>query len=91
MEEVSSLVTAVEVVTTEVEVLVLVTKRGSVNLLLRTMFWNIYLPTYVEVIVVTTLVVAGLKAVYTEVITVGEVEVQVDGLYFVVVTTLVTG
>lgn len=91
MEEVSSLVTAVEVVTTEVEVLVLVTKRGSVNLLLRTMFWNIYLPTYVEVIAVTTLVVAGLKAVYTEVITVGEVEVQVDGLYFVVVTTLVTG
>jgi hypothetical protein len=43
------------------------------------------------VIVVTTLVVAGLNAVYTEVITVGEVEVQVDGLYFVVVTTLVTG
>jgi hypothetical protein len=43
------------------------------------------------VIVVTTEVVAGLNAVYTEVITVGEVEVQVDGLYFVVVTTLVTG
>ena len=43
------------------------------------------------VIVVTNEVVAGLKVVYTEVITVGEVEVQVDGLYFVVVTTLVTG
>lgn len=41
--------------------------------------------------VVTTEVVAGLNAVYTEVITVGEVEVQVDGLYLVVVTTLVTG
>ena len=37
------------------------------------------------------MVVAGLNAVYTEVITVGEVEIQVDGLYFVVVTTLVTG
>jgi hypothetical protein len=45
VEEVSSLVTAVEVVTTEVEVLVLVTKRGSVNLLLRAISWNIYLPT----------------------------------------------
>ena len=37
------------------------------------------------------MVVAGLNAVYTEVITVGEVDVHVDGLYFVVVTTLVTG
>jgi hypothetical protein len=43
------------------------------------------------VIVVTTEVVAGLNAVYTEVTTVGVVEVQVEGLYFVVVTTLVTG
>jgi hypothetical protein len=41
--------------------------------------------------VVTTEVVAGLNAVYTEVTTVGKVEVQVDGLYLVVVTTLVTG
>jgi len=32
-----------------------------------------------------------LNVVYTEVTTVGEVEVQVDGLYVVVVTTLVTG
>jgi len=40
---------------------------------------------------VTTEVVAGLNVVYTEVTTVGEVEVQVDGLYVVVVTTLVTG
>lgn len=39
----------------------------------------------------TTVVVAGLNEVYTEVMTVGAVEVQVDGLYFVVVTTLVTG
>ena len=37
------------------------------------------------------MVVAGLNAVYTENITVGEVDVQVDGLYFVVVRTLVTG
>jgi hypothetical protein len=43
------------------------------------------------VIVVTTLVVAGLNAVYTEVTTVGTVEVQVDGLYKDVVITVVTG
>lgn len=35
VDEVSSLVTAVEVVTTEVEILVLVTARGSVNLPLK--------------------------------------------------------
>jgi hypothetical protein len=45
VEEVNWLVTAVEVVTTEVEVLVLVTVRGLVNLVLRTMSRKIYLPT----------------------------------------------
>jgi hypothetical protein len=37
VDEVNSLVTAVEVVTTEVEVLVLVTVCGSVNLSLKAM------------------------------------------------------
>jgi hypothetical protein len=45
VEEVNWLVTAVEVVTTEVEVLVLVTVRGLVNLVLITMSRKIYLPT----------------------------------------------
>ena len=45
VDEVNSLVTAVEVVTTEVEVLVLVTACGSVNLLLKATAWKNYLPT----------------------------------------------
>jgi hypothetical protein len=45
VDEVNSLVTAVEVVTTEVEVLVLVTACGSANFSLKAMVWNIYLPT----------------------------------------------
>lgn len=45
VDEVKSLVIAVDVVTTEVEVLVLVTTCGSVNLSLGAMAWNIYLPT----------------------------------------------
>jgi hypothetical protein len=43
------------------------------------------------VIVVTTLVVAGLYVVNTEVTTVGTVDAQVDGLYTVSVKTVVTG
>lgn len=45
VDEVNSLVTAVEVVTTEVEVLVLVTACGSVNLPLKAMAWKNYIPT----------------------------------------------
>lgn len=45
VDEVNSLVTAVEVVTTEVEVLVLVTACGSVNLFLKATTWKNYLPT----------------------------------------------
>ena len=45
VEEVNWLVTAVEVVTTEVDVLVLVTACGLVNLHLRAMSSDIYLPT----------------------------------------------
>lgn len=45
VDEVKSLVIAVDVVTTEVEVLVLVTACGSVDLSLGAMAWNIYLPT----------------------------------------------
>ena len=45
VDEVNSLVTAVEVVTTEVEVLVLVTACGSVNLFFKATAWKNYLPT----------------------------------------------
>lgn len=63
VDEVDWLTRAVSDVTTVVEVLVLVTADGLINLALAAMFQNVYLPIWVVVIVVTTEVVAGLNVV----------------------------
>ena len=79
VEEVSWRVMTVAEVTTEVLVFVLVTMQ-RISLSSGFTAYGLHLPTVTEVTVLTTVVTTGLYVVVTLVMTVGFVEVQVEGL-----------